>query len=563
MQWPRLERGDRTVQRVRLRLPTAAQPSRIRLALEEALRLATLPGEDQGRAFYFRRICLQKLPAAAPRSLWLDACQSELRRMADRAVHGRDHGAAAAEAVYFLSQQEALEWFLGGLLRTSAPGPWFAPMISGVAASESPAMQFVAAIERLRQLPSGWFAAATGLFAALSAGARALAPLLASIPPAVVSGWLRELGGTNPCGLFRASVSAERLSQLRDIIASSAFRPASAVYPRAAQPGQMQRDVEPWPLWLAALGIVAECPAELLRGSLMESARALVGRIAQSTALAPLPAGVAQQAPGSEGVVPGNGDHALESDAAPAHHADSFDEQTTSGLLPDPSLPTEAAGLYFLLNALERLGIESALEAAPQLSRFGFLPRLVLALAVEAGVGAADPALRWPRMELAALQPAIPDSAIKYLVTPDSAIPNVAVDLDHGRSTSVLAGSVPASAVLSGRCWPRIFKAPSDGVSIGADRLVRVWALAVRRWCWGHARLGLAEIVNRPGRILLTRADLDVTLPLSSVDLRIRRAGLDLDPGWAPWFGRVVRFHYDVPSPEARLPQAPRRGGTQ
>jgi hypothetical protein len=555
MQWPRLQRGDRTVQRVRLRLPAAAQPSRIRVALEEALRLAALPGEDEGRAFYFRRISFQNLPAAAPRSLWLHACQSELRRMADRAVHGRDHGAAAAEAVYFLSQQEALEWFLGGLLRTSAPEPWFASMISGVAASESPAMQFVAAIECLRQLPSGWFAAATGLFAALSAGARDLAPLLASIPPAVVSGWLRELGGTNLCGPFPAPVSAERLSQLRDIIASSAFRPASAVYPRAAQPGQMRRDVEPWPLWLAALGIVAECPAELLRGSLMESARSLVSRIAQSAALAPPSAGDAQQAPGSEGVIPGNGDLALESDAEPARHADWFDKQTSSDLLLDPSLPTEAAGLYFLLNAIERLGIEAAVEAAPQLSRFGFLPQLLLALAVEAGVSAADPALRWPRMEMAALQPAIPDSAIR-----DSAIPNVAVDRDHGRATSVLAGAVLAGAVLVGPCWPRIFKAPSDAVSIGAARLVRVWALAVRRWCWSHARLGLAEIVNRPGRILLTRADLDVTLPLSSVDLRIRRAGLDLDPGWVPWFGRVVRFHYHVPSPEARLPH---RGGTQ
>jgi len=24
----------------------------------------------------------------------------------------------------------------------------------------------------------------------------------------------------------------------------------------------------------------------------------------------------------------------------------------------------------------------------------------------------------------------------------------------------------------------------------------------------------------------------------------VRRLGLDLDPGWLPWFGRVVRFHY-------------------
>jgi hypothetical protein len=28
------------------------------------------------------------------------------------------------------------------------------------------------------------------------------------------------------------------------------------------------------------------------------------------------------------------------------------------------------------------------------------------------------------------------------------------------------------------------------------------------------------------------------------VDLRIRWAGLDLDPGWLPWLGRVVSFRY-------------------
>jgi hypothetical protein len=25
----------------------------------------------------------------------------------------------------------------------------------------------------------------------------------------------------------------------------------------------------------------------------------------------------------------------------------------------------------------------------------------------------------------------------------------------------------------------------------------------------------------------------------------VRRAGLDVDPGWLPWFGRVVNFHFD------------------
>jgi hypothetical protein len=33
-------------------------------------------------------------------------------------------------------------------------------------------------------------------------------------------------------------------------------------------------------------------------------------------------------------------------------------------------------------------------------------------------------------------------------------------------------------------------------------------------------------------------------MPLDEVDLDVRRAGLDLDPGWVPWLGTVVRYVY-------------------
>lgn len=52
----------------------------------------------------------------------------------------------------------------------------------------------------------------------------------------------------------------------------------------------------------------------------------------------------------------------------------------------------------------------------------------------------------------------------------------------------------------------------------------------------------------RTARAARVRADpshVDVHLRLAEVDLELRRGGLDLDPGWLPWLGRVVRFHYD------------------
>jgi hypothetical protein len=34
-------------------------------------------------------------------------------------------------------------------------------------------------------------------------------------------------------------------------------------------------------------------------------------------------------------------------------------------------------------------------------------------------------------------------------------------------------------------------------------------------------------------------------LPLDSVDTRIRRLGLDLDPGWLPWLGCMLKIRYE------------------
>lgn len=54
----------------------------------------------------------------------------------------------------------------------------------------------------------------------------------------------------------------------------------------------------------------------------------------------------------------------------------------------------------------------------------------------------------------------------------------------------------------------------------------------------------LVRVIARPGRIVRTRTHLDVLLPLDGVDLDVRRAALDVDPGWVPFLGRIVRFHH-------------------
>ena len=53
-----------------------------------------------------------------------------------------------------------------------------------------------------------------------------------------------------------------------------------------------------------------------------------------------------------------------------------------------------------------------------------------------------------------------------------------------------------------------------------------------------------AELTRRRGRIERELGWIDVHLALVDVDVDVRLAGLDIDPGWVPWVGSVVRFRY-------------------
>lgn len=54
----------------------------------------------------------------------------------------------------------------------------------------------------------------------------------------------------------------------------------------------------------------------------------------------------------------------------------------------------------------------------------------------------------------------------------------------------------------------------------------------------------VADMGLRTGTIEREPGWMDIHLDLQSVDLDVRRAGLDIDPGWVPWLGSVVRFRY-------------------
>jgi len=100
---------------------------------------------------------------------------------------------------------------------------------------------------------------------------------------------------------------------------------------------------------------------------------------------------------------------------------------------------------------------------------------------------------------------------------------------------------VPADDPLRALFTPRR-AADADAAT---EVLAETWLDACRHALRRRFRIGLASLVLRPASVAATRSHVDVHFALAATDLRVRRHGFDLDPGWLPWFGRVVAFHFD------------------
>lgn len=117
----------------------------------------------------------------------------------------------------------------------------------------------------------------------------------------------------------------------------------------------------------------------------------------------------------------------------------------------------------------------------------------------------------------------------------ESAWPCAAWDADD-RSAREAAASL-AGGLVSSDVEP--WAAPGNALAtmaVGAPALL----LAARTGDFGPDRL------RQPARIEDDGDTLWFHLPGDAVDLALRRAGADADPGWAPWLLRHVRITYDV-----------------
>jgi hypothetical protein len=483
----------RQIKTLRLGATRREQVARTAIALEDAMRTASLPRLPQGAILLVRRLNLGRLPAdASPQ--WLSRhIEARLRGLQPAPVRVRQDN-LGAPAVWFADRSEALAnllatslhagaraWYWAGVLPGWRPGmtvPELLPLALRQAASETTQAQSLAALlDRLLQL------------ACLDQVLRHLDP--AHVPSA-----------PDPARTERSS------HQERHEASDDEKSREHAVVSTASAPwrGLLTRWLRQWGAadgrsrWLAAHALVAvHGPAAAIHADRL---------IAQLAGSMPLPRQDRIERPADRPVRP--------------------------SLQAMPHIPegARAKGYPRLAAAKPAIGGGQA-EAAP--AEPGWQPSR------HAGLLLVLPALA--RLEIAEAD-AEGDLCLCLL--------HRIADRLRIRKDDPIRQALPKPLP---RAQPRSFVAPAAWqglvllprrIDLGREEgLLAACQLVLARYLRRYARISPRRLVRRPALVHATRSHIDLCFDARWVELDVRRTGLDLDPGWVPWLGRVVSFHYD------------------
>ncbi|HYJ85676.1 MAG TPA: hypothetical protein VEW46_06460, partial [Pyrinomonadaceae bacterium] len=236
----------------------------------------------------------------------------------------------------------------------------------------------------------------------------------------------------------------------------------------------------------------------------------------------------------------------------------------TSLFLQGGAQPTEFGGFYFLLSIISRLGMASFLETNPHLIDLDFAAHLLRFLSAQLRIPVADPALSSlttpeesaPQMIEFSLPPVWRERLYRsgpLVLGRINGETGCRILTDRSRKIvlSSWRGPTPRAVreMIGDGHVKRVAYPPANAGATDKNEkvtgaLFNSWHRAIRRWCRAYAGLTLPELINRRALITSTRTHTDLFFDVRKADIRIRRAGLDLDPGWVPWLGRAVSFHY-------------------
>jgi hypothetical protein len=537
-------RDARSVQRLHLRAESEAAVRGALPALEDAFRTATLP--DAGsRLIVVRRLDLGRLPRlASPQHLSL-LLESRFARAGARLVHGDDAAANDADGVWFRGVHEAYTLAAQHVAAGHSVGAWFWPLaVPALAAETSPAARLRAIAFALASREEAPAALRAWVVALVRAGH--VDRLIAALQPGDGAALL-QAAGIPP---FRANARMDTRDAPDDAVPRRLHRPEVAAAPRL--PARRRDRVTPpdgrvefiermveGTAWRSPAPIEApstdgpldatqirgtagtlEQPSRSRRqqprsGSSRQTRELTRTRSARTPATGTPTAGTPGAPPSTISSPAREKAHAaarsLSVDLTPPPRATSH-RAVDASWVPDGQATT-AGGIFFIVPVLERVGFGrwcAALDAPP--ARVAeYAGEVFHALLSRLRIAEEDPA--W-------------QLATAFRLKPEATKPLV----DSSRGFRLQ----PEETQNSGGF--RLLPEDSTG---------EFWLSACRRWLRRRARIGLASLVVRPARLALTSTHADMFFALNGADVRVRRAGLDIDPGWVPWLGKVIAFHYE------------------
>lgn len=520
-------RRERVVQHARLAPAREEDAPALRFALEDALN--TVDFGDCGRLIVVRRLLLSAVPPRAGPALMARALQNAWQALAMRALSHDHPQAASADAVYFASRWQARLAWLAAFASGTGLSAWYwqtaLPELKVLDAAHSKAHAPEQLVETLLQESTAdtlialrrWPDALLAQLAGRLSDATRQRLLALVVSPR--SAWVAPPPDQRPQTASLTTPPAlrtHRAAVAQRLLAQMPLEPSAAAWVAALWLAPTDADL---PTLEEVRSLIAN--ADLLVAAKVDSPEASVGAASLIAARPPLAFAASGGAEAGDAVrrtyamrapsprAPGVAAK-MDGTAAPSIQRVEADLPTFS---PSRSLPlrvaawsslpwltdgalTRQGGLLFTIRLLQVLGFERwlAQQAAPL--RLPFAQAwLARALRLNAAL-VDDPQHSW--FELAA------------------------ADQDLlARARFVEAGEF-----------------------LDASQALRLWQARARRALRHHAGMDLQALIARAAWASSSATHIDLVFALDQVDLRIRRLGLDSDPGWVPWLGRIVSFHF-------------------
>jgi hypothetical protein len=286
-----------------------------------------------------------------------------------------------------------------------------------------------------------------------------------------------------------------------------------------------------------------------------------------------------REPPSEEPVAPGQHEAEAEVASQPA---------LESSTLHGPSVETELGGVLFLINLMQRLGVPRDLErdfrVAYSLGAWGWLELLARCLLDRTSPDLAGDPIWKVLGELEGRAPGtplpqdfvgqpgyrLPELWLSYLGSrPEASLELRRIGLfwqlwdpagyeviegedppstgyDSARAVVTISAEAERRAERRSACRPLGWAPPRE-----LSRFLKFMLPSIR---WGLLQtMALDEeggstlaaaLLVRQGHLSVTATHVELTMALELATGPVRRAGLDVDPGWVPEFGRIVSFHY-------------------